>query len=145
MQLLNCVVPRNAFRASATRRGRAPRAASRRNRTSNPARPLALTRPSSRLWKVHVASVDQIFKPGKQRFDIGIETIGCEAGAGGTVNAKSAKQRLRAVVAAAQGHSMAVEVTANLLCREAFDREGYDPAAIAGVSRPLHKHTSDRC
>ena len=108
-----------------------------------PGKTAGLTRPSSRLWKVHVASVDQIFKPGKQRFDIGIETIGCEAGAGGTVNAKSAKQRLRAVVAAAQGHSMAVEVTANLLCREAFDHEGYDPAAITGINRPEHMHASD--
>ena len=114
----------------------AARAASRRNRTSSAATPLALTRPSSRPWKVHVASADQIFKPGTQRIDIGIETIGCKAGADGTLDTKSAKQRLRAVVAAAQGHSMAVEVTANLLCREAFDREGYDPAAIAVVSRP---------
>jgi len=40
---------------------------------------------------VHVALVDQIIKPGKERIDIGIETIGCKAGAGGTVDTKSAK------------------------------------------------------
>ena len=70
-----------------------------------PGKTAGLTRPSSRLWKVHVASVDQIFKPGKQRFDIGIETIGCKAGAGGTLDTKSAKQRLGAVVAGARANA----------------------------------------
>ena len=67
--------------------------------------------------------MDQIFQPGKQGIDIGIETVGCKAGAGGTVNAEGGKQRLRAVVTAAQGHSMVIEMTANLLGRKTFDRE----------------------
>lgn len=58
----------------------------------------------------------QIFKPRDQRVDIAIEIIEREAGAGSAVNTKSAHQRLCAVIAAAQGHPVAVEVVANLLC-----------------------------
>ncbi len=58
----------------------------------------------------------QVFKPREQRVDIVIDTIGRKAGAGSAVNTKGAQQRLRAVIAAAQGHPVAVEVTANLLC-----------------------------
>jgi len=91
-----------------------------------------------------VALVHQIFKPGKQGIDIGIEAIGRKAGAGGAVNSKRAEQGLRTVIAAAQGYSIAVEVTAHLLCRKAFDREGYDATTIARIGRSHNAQPSDR-
>ena len=51
---------------------------------------------SFRRGSVRITLVDQIVTPGKQRIDIGVETIGCKAGAGGTADTKSAKERLRA-------------------------------------------------
>lgn len=59
----------------------------------------------------------------EQRIYIAIEVIEREAGTRSAVDAKGMKQRLRAMISAAQGHSIAVEPAADRLGREAFDSE----------------------
>ena len=88
--------------------------------------------------------VDQIVEPREQCIDVGIHGVGRDAGAGGTVNIQGAEQRLCAMIAAAQGHPVAVKVNADLLGRKALYSERDDSAAIMCVNRAENAQPPDR-
>ena len=98
-----------------------PQATRRYTRTSSPRRIAFSNWRSTPSLQWPSPGLHQFIEPVEQGINIAVETIWCEASAGGTFDAKGADQRLSAMVAPAQRYTVTVKMAADFRGGECVD------------------------